>query len=64
MNDWPGFTNDIDQLFSDFDKFLAVCVANNITLNTTKTRIGCSSAQFFGFTVRRCSRARALPHYK
>jgi transposase InsO family protein len=53
MDDWLGFSNDLDQLCSDFDKFLAVCVINNITLNTTKTRVGYSSAQFFGFTVNR-----------
>jgi len=51
MDDWLGFTNNVDQLCIDFEKFLAVCVANNITLNTTKTRVGYSSAQFFGFTV-------------
>ena len=51
MDDWLGFSNDLDQLCDDFDKFLAVCVENRITLNTSKTRVGYSDAQFFGFVV-------------
>jgi hypothetical protein len=51
MDDWLGFANDLDQLCDDFDKFLAVCVENRVTLNTSKTRVGYSNAQFFGFVV-------------
>ena len=38
-------------LLLNFEKFLKVCLNNNITLNVHKTRFGFSSAQFFGFEV-------------
>jgi hypothetical protein len=51
MDDWLGFSNDTDAFCDDFEKFLAACVENRITLNTNKTRVGYSAAQFFGFVV-------------
>jgi hypothetical protein len=52
VDDWLGCSNDLEQLFLDFEKFLMVCAANNITLNVHKTRFGFpTKAQFFGFEV-------------
>jgi hypothetical protein len=51
VDDWLGFADDFDELFANFESFLAVCLEFNITLNTSKTRFGFSQAQFFGFQV-------------
>jgi hypothetical protein len=51
VDDWLGYENSIEDLLGSFRKFLEVCEAANITLNTSKTKIGYASAQFFGFTV-------------
>jgi hypothetical protein len=50
-DDWLGYSDDLEQLFLDFAKFLRVCADNNITLNVHKTRFGFPKAQFFGFEV-------------
>ncbi len=46
-----GYANDFDELLRNFTDFLAVCLEYNITLNTSKTKFGFFSAQFFGFKV-------------
>ncbi len=51
VDDWLGYANDFDELLSNLTAFLAVCLEDNITLNTSKTKFGFSSAQFFGFKV-------------
>ncbi len=51
VDDWLGFADDFDELFVNFESFLAVCLEFNITLNTSKTRFGFPQAQFFGFQV-------------
>ena len=51
VDDWLGFENDFDSLCVNFEKFLGVCLTNNITLNTNKTRFGYSTNTFFGFEV-------------
>jgi len=51
VDDWLGYANTPDALCKSFDDFLRVCADANITINTNKTRIGYSSAQFFGFKV-------------
>jgi hypothetical protein len=40
VDDWLGFSNDIDAFCDDFENFLAVCVENRVALNTNKTRVG------------------------
>jgi hypothetical protein len=51
VDDWLGYANDFDELLRNFTDFLAVCLEYNITLNTSKTKFGFPSAQFFGFKV-------------
>ncbi len=51
VDDWLGFANDFEELFPSFKAFLTVCLEYNITLNTSKTKFGFPTAQFFGFTV-------------
>ena len=51
VDDWLGYSDDIETLLLNFEKFLRVCLDNNITLNVHKTRFGFSKAQFFGFEV-------------
>ena len=51
MDDWLGYSNDLDDLCDRFEEFLQACLDNNITLNTHKTKFGYPSATFFGFTV-------------
>jgi hypothetical protein len=51
VDDWLGYANVFDELLRNFTDFLAVCLEYNITLNTSKTKFGFSSAQFFGFKV-------------
>ncbi len=46
-----GYANDFEELLRNFTDFLAVCLEYNITLNTSKTKFGFPSAQFFGFKV-------------
>jgi hypothetical protein len=51
VGDWLGYTNDQHDLCDRWEEFLRVCARVGITLNTNKTRVGYSQAQFFGFTV-------------
>jgi hypothetical protein len=51
VDDWIGYSNDLEQLFSDFAMFLQVCRKYRITLGPPKTRFGYPEAQFFGFRV-------------
>ena len=51
VDDWLGYSDDLEQLFLDFAKFLRVCADNDTTLNVHKTRFGFPKAQFFGFEV-------------
>jgi len=51
MDDFMGFGNDLDLLCSHFEEFLQVCQKNNVTLNPHKTKVGYTSADFFGFTA-------------
>jgi transposase InsO family protein len=51
VDDWLGYSNDFKELLRNFEEFLAVCLEHNITLNTSKTKFGFPSAQFFGFKV-------------
>ncbi len=49
MDDWLGFSNDFEELLQNFEQFPQVCLKYNITLNASKTKFGCPSAQFFGY---------------
>ena len=51
VDDFLSYSNDLDELIDNLEKFLAVCVLKDITLNTHKTRIGYNEATFYGFTV-------------
>jgi hypothetical protein len=51
VDDWIGYSNDLEQLFSDFAMFLQVCRKYRITLGPPKTRFGYPESQFFGFHV-------------
>jgi hypothetical protein len=51
IDDWLGYANTFDELLTNFTAFLSVCLEHSITLNTSKTKFGFPSAQFFGFKV-------------
>jgi hypothetical protein len=51
VDDWLGYANEFEELLKNFTDFLKVCLEHNITLNTSKTKPGFPSAQFFGFKV-------------
>jgi hypothetical protein len=51
VDDWVGFANTIEELIESFRAFLKVCIKHGITLNTSKTKVGFSYAQFFGFRL-------------
>jgi hypothetical protein len=51
VDDWLGYANSYEQLCGSWEQLLQVCETSNITLNTTKTRIGYEAADFFGFTA-------------
>jgi hypothetical protein len=51
VDGWLGYEDSIEALIESFRKFLEVCEAANITLNTSKTKVEYDSAQFFGFIV-------------
>ena len=51
VDDWLGYANTFEELLTNFSAFLSVCLEHNITLNTSKTKFGFPSAQFFGFKV-------------
>jgi transposase InsO family protein len=51
VDDWLGYANTFDELLTNFEAFLSVCLVHSITLNTSKTKFGYPSAQFFGFKV-------------
>ncbi len=62
VDDWIGYSNDLEQLFSDFAIFLQVCRKYQITLGPPKTRFGYSEAQFFGFRVNEQGSHLAVKH--
>ena len=62
VDDWIGYSNELDQLIEDFECFLKVCEKYVITLGTAKTRFGYSEAQFFGFRVNKDGSHLALKH--
>ena len=51
VDDWLGYANTLDDLCAHWERLLQVCQQARITLNTTKTKIGYESADFFGFTA-------------
>jgi transposase InsO family protein len=62
VDDWIGYSDELDQLIEDFECFLKVCEKYVITLGTAKTRFGYSEAQFFGFRVNKEGSHLALKH--
>jgi hypothetical protein len=62
VDDWIGYSNSLDQLCTDFEVFLNVCLKYNITLGPHKTRFGYPEAQFFGFRVNAEGSHLALKH--
>jgi hypothetical protein len=62
VDDWIGYSNDLEQLLGDFARFLEVCSKYSIALGISKTRFGYSDAQFFGFRVNREGSHLALKH--
>jgi hypothetical protein len=41
VDDWLGYANSYEQLCDSWEQLLQVCETSNITLNATKTKIGC-----------------------
>jgi hypothetical protein len=62
VDDWIGYSNDLEHLLDDFALFLQVCQKYSITLGPPKTRFGYSDAQFFGFRVDAEGSHLALKH--
>jgi hypothetical protein len=62
VDDWIGYSNNLDQLIDNFACFLQVCEKYAITLGTGKTRFGYSEAQFFGFRVNQEGSHLAFKH--
>jgi hypothetical protein len=62
VDDWIGYSNDLDQLIEDFTLFLEFCLKYSITLGISKMKFGYSEAQFFGFRVNREGSHLALKH--
>jgi hypothetical protein len=62
VDDWIGYSDDLNQLIDDFARFLEVCQKYGITLGISKTRIGYPEAQFFGFRVNKQGSHLALKH--
>jgi hypothetical protein len=62
VDDWIGYSNDLEQLFSDFAVFLQVCRKQQITLSPLKTKFGYPEAQFFGFRVHEQGSHLAVKH--
>jgi transposase InsO family protein len=62
VDDWIGYSNDLEQLFADFRAFLQVCLKYQITLGPPKTRFGYPEAQFFGFRVNEQGSHLAVKH--
>jgi hypothetical protein len=65
VDDWIGYSNDIDQFVEDFARFLEVCNKYSITLGISKTklgRFGYPEAQIFGFRVNKQGSHLALKH--
>jgi hypothetical protein len=62
VDDWIGYSNDLEQLLEDFALFLAVCSKYSITLGISKTRFGYPEAQFFGSRVNREGSHLAFKH--
>jgi hypothetical protein len=62
VDDWIGYSDNLEQLFDDFAVFLRVCRKFQITLGPPKTRFGFKSAQFFGFRIDREGSHLALKH--
>jgi hypothetical protein len=63
VDDWIGYSNDLDQLIDDFDCFLQVCEKYAITLGIGKTRFGYSEAECFGFRVNKEGSHLAFKHW-
>jgi hypothetical protein len=62
VDDWLGYENDLVKLVDNFEHFLDVCLLNKITLNTSKTRFGYPTANFFGFEVGKFGSRLAQKH--
>ncbi len=62
VDDWIGYSNDLEQLFADFAVFLGVCAKYSITLGPPKTGFGYPEAQFFGFRVNEQGSHLAVKH--
>ena len=62
VDDWIGYSDDLDQLIDDFRRLLEGCEKYCITLGISKTRIGYAEAQFFGFRVNKRGSHLALKH--
>jgi hypothetical protein len=62
VDDWIGYSDDLNQLIDDFARFLEVCQKYGITLGISKTRIGYPEAQFFGFRVNKQGSHLAFRH--
>jgi hypothetical protein len=62
VDDWIGYSNDLEQLLTDFAVFLGVCAKYSITLGPPKTRFGYPEAPFFGFRVNEEGSHLAVKH--
>jgi hypothetical protein len=62
VDNWIGYSNNLEQLFDDFALFLKVCRKFQITLGPPKTRFGFREAQFFGFRIDKEGSHLALKH--